>query len=339
MQNARHYCWILLGLLAACGDPDDDDYVGNWIEGSELAGKPRYEAVSFVINDTAYVGTGYDGEEYRRDFWKYTNNGGWITQIAELPAAAQARSNAVAMVINNIAYVGTGKDRYNRLNDFWAYSPATGRWEPKAPLKDEANPAIDLSRTDAVSFVLKGKGYVACGYDGGALKDVWQYDPAQDKWISKNTFGGDKRTEAVAFVIGEKAYIVTGTNNTELKNDMWEYNPDADSWSPRRKITDATEETFDNDYDVPRSNAVAFVLNNKGYVTTGTKGGLSVHTWEYNAVDDSWIRRTDFEGPARTAAVAFVLGGQAYVCSGRTSSLPLDDLYRFDPLAAYNEYD
>ncbi|GEP96411.1 Kelch repeat-containing protein [Chitinophaga cymbidii] len=339
MQNARHYCWILAGLLAACSNnDDDDDFIGNWIERSELAGKPRSEAVAFVINDTAYVGTGFDGTDYRRDFWKYANNGGWITQIAELPAAAAARSSAVAFVIDNIAYVGTGFDRYNELNDFWAYSPATGQWVEKARLVDP-NPSIDLSRKDAVSFVLKGKGYIACGNDGGALKDVWMYDPAADKWTSKNTFGGAKRTDAVAFVIGERAYICTGTNNSELKNDMWEYNPDTDIWTEKRKISDATDEDFDNDYDVPRSGAVGFVLNNKGYVATGTKGGLSLQTWEYNAVDDTWTRRTDFEGPARTAAVAFVLGGKAYVCAGRTSSLPLDDLYQFDPLAAYDEND
>lgn len=339
MQNARHYCWILAGLLAACSNNNsDEDLIGNWIEKSELAGKPRSEAVAFTINDTAYIGTGYDGEKYLRDFWKYTANGGWITQIAELPAAAAARGSAVAMVIDGKAYVGTGFDGYNRLNDFWAYSPVTGQWEPKAPLVDP-NPSIDLSRRDAVSFVLKGKGYVATGNDGGALKDVWQYDPGSDSWTSKNTFGGSKRTEAVAFVIGEKAYIATGTNNNELKNDFWEYNPDTDLWTEKRKISNATDDDFDNDYDVVRSNAVVFVMNNKAYISTGSKGGLSVHTWEYNAVDDTWTRRTDFEGTARTGAVAFTLDGKGYVCAGRTSSLPLDDLYQFDPLAAYEEND
>lgn len=338
MQIARNYGWILVGLLAACSKSEsDDDGTGNWVEVSEMAGKPRSEAVAFVIGDTAYIGTGYDGEKYLRDFWKYNPANGW-SQIADLPATAAVRASATAMVINEKAYVGTGFDGLNRLNDFWAYSPATGGWEPRAPLEG-ANPAISLARRDAVSFVVKGKGYVATGYDGGALKDVWQYDAAADKWTPRQSFGGSKRSEAVAFVIGDKAYIATGTNNSELKTDFYEYDADADNWTKRKDIANLSEEDYDNEYDIVRSNAAAFVMNNKAYIATGSKGGLSAHTWEYDPISDVWTKKRDFEGVARTGAAAFTLGGKGYVLSGRTSSLPLDDIYRFEPDAEYNEND
>lgn len=338
MQIARNYGWILVGLLAACSKSDDsDDDTGNWIEMSELAGKPRSEAVAFSIGDTAYIGTGYDGEKQLRDFWKYNPGRGW-SHVADLPAEADARSSATAMVINGIAYVGTGFNGLVRLSDFWAYSPATGNWEKRAPLVSP-NPAISLARRDAVSFTLKGKGYVATGDDGGALKDVWQYDPLSNQWTEKQSFGGSKRSEAVAFVIGDKAYVATGTNNAEYKSDFWVYDADADNWTKKRDIANLSDEDYDNDYDVVRSNAVAFVMNNKGYIATGSKGGLSAQTWEYDAVADTWLKKRDFEGVARTAAVAFTLGGKGYVLAGRTSSLPLDDMYMFDPLAEYDEND
>ncbi|MGX5819547.1 Kelch repeat-containing protein [Chitinophaga lutea] len=338
MQHAKNYGWLLLGLLAACTkDSTDDDQNGNWKEMSELSGKPRSEAVAFTIGDTAYIGTGYDGEKNLRDFWKYSTSNGW-SQIADLPAEAAARSSAVSMVINDVAYVGTGFDGLVRLNDFWAYSPATGAWTVKAPLVG-SNPAVSLARRDAVAFVVKGKGYIATGYDGGALKDVWQYDPAADKWNARQSFGGSKRTEAVAFVIGERAFVVTGTNNSELKDDIWEYNPDADTWTEKRKISSLSDDSYDDDYDIVRSGAAVFIMNNKAYVCTGSKGGLSTHTWEYDPVADQWVQMRDFEGVARTGAVGFTLAGKGYIATGRTASLPLDDIYVFDPFAEYDEND
>jgi N-acetylneuraminic acid mutarotase len=338
MQIARNYGWILVGLLAACSKSDStDDETGNWVEVSEMAGKPRSEAVAFAINDTAYIGTGFDGEKYLRDFWKYNPANGW-SQVADLPAEAAVRASAAAMVIDGKAYVGTGFDGLNRLSDFWAYSPVTGGWEPKAPLVGP-NPAISLARRDAVAFVVKGKGYIATGHDGGALKDVWEYNPASDQWGPKQSFGGSKRSEAVAFVIGDRAFIATGTNNGELKSDFYEYDAAADNWIKKRDIANLSDEDYDNDYDVVRSNAVAFVMNNKAYVATGSKGGLSSHTWEYDPLVDVWAKKRDFEGVARNGACAFTLGGKGYVLAGRTSSLPLDDIYRFEPDAEYNEND
>ncbi len=338
MRKARNYCWILAGLLAGCtkSGTSTNDNNGNWVTMSEFANKPRSEAVAFTIGDTTYIGTGYDGEKNLRDFLKYNNNG-W-SQIADLPADAAARSSAVAMVIGGKGYVGTGFDGNYRLDDFWQYDPATGSWLRRKSLTSP-NPSISLARRDAVAFAVKGKGYIATGNDGGALKDVWQYDPGSDSWTEKKTFGGSKRTEAVAFVIGDSAYIATGTNNGELKNDFWVYNPDKDDWTEKRKIANVSDEDYDNDYDIVRSNAIAFVMNNKAYVATGSKGGLAQDCWEYNPVTDLWKKKQDFKGVARTGAVGFTLKGQGYLGLGRTASLQLDNLFRFDPDATYNKND
>ncbi|WP_126246908.1 Kelch repeat-containing protein [Chitinophaga rhizosphaerae] len=340
MQKGKLLGWMLAAvLLSACKKSDDteDENNGNWKELPEMSASPRSEAVAFVIGDTAYVGTGFDGEKQLRDFWKYNPANGW-SQSASLPAGAAARSSATAFVIDKNAYVGTGFDGKVRLNDFWSYNPGKGYWEKKAPLVGP-DPSISLARRDAVSFTVNGKGYVATGSDGSGTKDVWMYDPLADKWIARQSFGGSKRTEAVAFVLGKNAYIVTGTNNSELKNDMWIYDADADNWTQKHKIANVSDDSFDDDYNIVTTQAVAFTVNNKAYVVTGTGNGISKATWEYDGVADRWTQVRDFEGAARYGAVSFVLGGKGHVASGRTGSLQLDDIYLFEPNTTYNEND
>ncbi|MRG46067.1 galactose oxidase [Chitinophaga sp. SYP-B3965] len=343
MRNAKHFCWILAGLLAACSKNDDteDENNGNWVRMGEMSGKPRSEAVTFTIGDTVYVGTGLGNEtegEYKYDFWKYSLGRGWEKAV-DFPPLAVGRISATAFVINGVAYVGTGFDGKRNLDDFWSYTPATGQWKECARLKGP-DAAVSLARRDAVSFTLNGKGYVVSGYDGGALNDVWEYDPVANTWTGKRSFRGEKRRDAVSFVIGDKAYVLTGTNNNELKTDLYVYDAATDEWTAKRKIDNSNEdEDYDNDYAMIRSNAVAFVMNNKGYLATGTKGGLSQECWEYDPITDLWVKKRDFEGTSREGAVAFTLGGKGYVLSGRTAGLQLDNMFQFDPTATYNSND
>ncbi|MGN6511235.1 MAG: Kelch repeat-containing protein [Chitinophaga sp.] len=343
MQKAGIYCWILAAMLAGCKkDDSSDDDNGNWKKGyPELSGDQRAEAVVFVIGDTAYLGTGINRDgDYLRDFMKFTENLGW-TQIADLPEGADARSGAVAFVVGETGYVGTGQNENGyRLSDFWSYSPSKGYWEKTAPLKDPENASRDLSRKDAVAFAVKDKGYVATGWEQGGLNDVWQYVPAEDKWYRRRSFEGSKRSEAVAFVIQDIAYIATGVNNGENKVDFWMYKADEDDWVPMRDIANTDDDQdYDDDYDIACSNAAVFVKNNKAYISTGTKGGVSKQTWEYDPVTDLWTQMREFEGAARTGAVGFTLKNVAYLSTGRSSGSYFDDTHSFDPDETYDEKD
>ena len=63
---------MLIILASGCSSDDkkETELVGNWIELSDFEGVPRSDAVAFVINGKAYVGTGYDGEDRLNDFWE-----------------------------------------------------------------------------------------------------------------------------------------------------------------------------------------------------------------------------------------------------------------------------
>ena len=103
-------------------------------------------------------------------------------------------------------------------------------------------------RYDAVGFAIGAKGYIACGYDGNYLKDMWEYDPVADQWTQKASVGGSKRSAAIAFVTNDKGYICAGNNNGEILKDLWMYDPVANEWTEKKKIYNYSDETYDDDY-------------------------------------------------------------------------------------------
>ncbi len=58
-----------------CNKDSDPDKVGNWYKKGvpSFGGSPRNGAVSFMINNIGYIGTGYTSESVPRakDFWSY----------------------------------------------------------------------------------------------------------------------------------------------------------------------------------------------------------------------------------------------------------------------------
>ncbi len=261
-------------------DPAKDD----WLQVASLPpeAKARNGAVAFSANGKGYVGTGYDGKYKLKDFWEYDpldgETGSW-TRIDDFPGTA--RYSAVAFSINDKGYVGTGYDD-NRLKDFWQYDPAMGKWEQKVSVGGK-------KRRDAVAFVIGGRGYICTGQDNYTfLTDVWEYDPQDDIWTAKREITSNTNDDesydddynivsdnAVAFVQDGKAYLTTGGKGY-AGNLTWEYDPVLDFWDEKTSFEGAS-----------RSNAVAFEINNRGYVTTGNSSGYYL--------DDVWIFFPDEE--------------------------------------------
>lgn len=316
-----------LSLLQSCAKEttDSTDLYGNWSRQSDFEGVARTEAVSFTINNKAYVGTGFKqaGQALLTDFWEFDQSTGTWVQKADLPAAG--RSSAVAFSLNNKGYVGTGYDGANKLKDFWEYDPATNRWTRKADFAGTA-------RYGAVAFSVGGKGYVGTGFDDNHLKDLWQYDAALDQWTQKASLGGTKRTDAIAFVVNDRAFICSGLNNGSYVDDIWEYNATANQWTQKRRMANISDESYDDDYNMLRSNATVFVMNNKAYMTGGEQNGVLATTWEYDPATDLWAQKTAFEGTARVGAVGFTLNNRGYIATGNNGTYRFDDLWEFNPL-------
>lgn len=82
----------------------------------------------------------------------------------------------------------------------------------------------------------------------------------------------------------------------------------------------------------PRSNASAFVVNGKGYVTGGYDGEFYYNDlWSYDPNLNAWTQKADFLGSKRSSAVGFATNSYGYVGTGYDGLNKLKDFYKYDP--------
>lgn len=314
-------------LFTSCDDDEEDEeYIGNWIELSDFEGVPRCDAVAFSIGDKGYVGTGYDGEDRLSDFWEYNVEKNTWLQIDSFPGVARngavafaangkgyvglgydginklkdfweynpetskwrqvadfsgsARYGAIALGLNNKGYIGAGYDG-NYLKDFWEYNPANNIWTQKVSIGGS-------KRKDAIAFEINGKGYVCTGINNGQYQDdMWEYDPLLDTWIEKSSISDvtdddfdDDYSSIIginksAFSINGKGYVVAGGENY-VSSNVWEYDPTTDLWAEKTDLEGAE-----------RTEATAFVVNNRAFLTTGRSSSYYFDDiWEFLPDDD-----------------------------------------------------
>lgn len=331
----------------SCNSDDEDDLIGNWVYVGDFEGIPRSSAVAVVLDEKAYVATGYNGEDDKErfnDIWEFDPATYNWRQRANMPDEALSRDGAVGFSAAGKVYLGTGYAQYveenktytKKMNDFWEFDPDANSWTRIADFPGTA-------RYGAVAFSINDKGYVGTGYDDYELKDFYRYDPATGTWTEPaeiTSYPGAKRRDAVAFVIANKAYVCTGISNGDYKGDFYYYDPDANSWEKLNHIEDATDYDFDDDYDdIVRTGGTAFVMGGKGYICTSGRGGVGSSVWEYNPDTDLWAEKTSFEGGTRMDAVGFAINDIGYIATGRSSSYYFNDVFRFEPNAEQDDYD
>ena len=288
---------------------------GYWTQMNNFGGSARKDAVSFTINNKAYIATGYDGN-YKNDLWEYDPaNDSW-TQKANFPGAA--RCQAAAFAIGSYGYVGTGATSTTAFTDFWAYNATNNSWTQKANFGG-------IARFSAVGFSIGTKGYIGAGWDtayyGRYVADFWEYSPATDTWTQKTSvpFANIGYT---SFVIGSSAYVGTGYSNANFqKTDFYRYDQASGNWTTIAPITG------------PRTGAAAFTIGGKGYVTTGFGGSAYYDIWEYNPLSNIWKQRPSLpSAQARSAGVAFAIGEYGYLATGVVGGIYLfNNVWKFDP--------
>ena len=356
MRTLNYVFLAIVGLLfAACGS--DDDHLGDWAKAPQFAGSGRIGAVSFVINDIAYVGLGLgDKDQEFNDFWMYDHNsGGTWTKVKDFPG--RARHGAVAFVLNGKAYVGTGYIMATQTNigesrtseylqDFWEYDPATDSW---TQIED-----YPVKCRDAVAFAdPNGKaGYVGTGRGRNendveeVYKDFFKYVPGTG-WTrleGTSAFIGDKRYGATAFVVGGHAYVCLGSDNTYVR-DVCKFDFTNETWKFMGTLTDKPKVHQDKDYDrIPRVFAVSFV-SDKGvdgeeyaYIATGM-GNNRRTTWRYNHHRDQWHQMEDLSVYASDVVmgVGFSVGGYGFYTTGGSATdassafTPYSNTWKFLP--------
>ncbi|MGQ1786663.1 MULTISPECIES: Kelch repeat-containing protein [unclassified Saccharicrinis] len=258
---------------------------GYWKQIAELPGVGRNGAIAFSSSTKGYVGTGYDGDDKLKDFYEYNPTTNTWTQKNDF--GGDARYGATAFYINGKGHVGTGycdievnSEEISATNkDFWSYDIEADTWQEIATFNGS-------KRRDAMSFVINGEAYVLGGYDNEYLDDMYKYNSQENNWTElghisdyeDDSYDDDytiDRYSGVTFVMDGKAYVTTGIrggNNVET----WEYEPSTDRWEEKTDFEGTS-----------RNGAVAFTINNEGYVATGGNGSYSF--------DDVWKLSPDDE--------------------------------------------
>ncbi|MDR0766420.1 MAG: hypothetical protein LBF09_05755 [Odoribacteraceae bacterium] len=362
----RKFSLLLLAVLgiSAMACDDDEKYRrdwgdwGDWAKGVSYGGEPRTAAVSFVINNVAYVGLGCGASNVEfKNFYKF-ENGSWSLSTT-LPDkrvngdTVQGRHGAVAFVIGNCAYVGTGyvaaynnishgiKREKEYLKDFYKFDVTTGAWTqlPDFPGK---------GRRDAVAFSIGGYGYVGTGWgygDGNAAempyKDFYRYDPNTNTW-QEITYDGAARYGATAFVIDGAAHVCLGQEtNSVYATDHYKFIPGTNgdgTWVKMQSLIDKPRNRQDAFYArIQRDHAVSFIARNNeeegeyAYVATGR----NQYTWWYDHKRDLWHEVEDLASlaPNVRQAVAFSIDGVGYFTTGGTShdDVPTAQTWYFIP--------
>lgn len=133
----------------------------------------------------------------------------------------------------------------------------------------------------------------------------------QISWVQRNSMPVAGRYVGVSFVVGNYAYVGTGYNNAnQILDDIWEYDPQIDSWTQVASIPKA------------RAAGSAFSFASVGVVGLGTNGSVRYNDfYSYDPGSNSWTQIASLPDQPRYGAASFVAGGVfGYICSGNMGS-------------------
>ncbi|MBS2098279.1 IPT/TIG domain-containing protein [Carboxylicivirga linearis] len=174
--------------------------------------------------------------------------------------------------------------------------------------------------------------YISCFSDNSRAyiglnnsKVFFEYDPSQDKWKRLKDFPGSKRFNGAGFVNGDNVFFGTGLSNSSYRvfyKDWWKYNIKDNTWTQLQDF-DGKERTA----------AIAFKVNNSGYIGTGGGSGIIEYLsdiWRYDENADSWIMVADYP-EEMSYGLALSTSSQAFVGLGINFATDIKYMYRYDP--------
>jgi N-acetylneuraminic acid mutarotase len=335
MNNPIKLSLFLLALFGiACSPKTEADdptptepQAWEWRQIATFGGQAQRGSMAFAIDNAAYVVSGM-GSNFipHNECWKYDASADAWTGQAAFPGTSVIEGVGFAIAQKGYLCLGSTNGSAGAVNALWEYDPAADRWTQKAAFPGTA-------RSGSVALVINQKAYVLAGSGSlGSEKDVWEYDPAADRWTRKSDFPGAGRFLPAGFVVNNRGYIGTGVLGGPpfiAANNLWEYDPAADSWLRKADFPGTA-----------RGYALGFSVGGKGYMglgmtnidSSGTNMTLSKEIWEYDPAGNNWVARNEFAGQARVMAVGFVIGSYLYIGSGNNANgQNLRDFWRMRP--------
>ena len=154
----------------------------------------------------------------------------------------------------------------------------------------------------------------------------YYYSKKKHSWEAVDAYPGGYREETISFVIENRAYVGLGVSIIGNKENgyVWFLHDDFFVFDYEKMAWETQSIKFPGG---PRSGAVAFAINNKGYVGTGYNHGPIDNLDDFYEFDQAtgWTKIASMD-KGRRGAHAFVANGSAYVCFGFVG-----DIIKFDP--------
>ena len=251
LKNPLNDCW------------EFEPTTNQWTQKASFPGIARVKAVSVVLNGKAYIGLGFNPligvytnqSAYLQDFWMYDPSTDSWTRKADFPSADC--DACVGFSLGNFIYVGSGFNGFGFGPTFWKYDPTIDKW---TQLRKFQGPA----RAGAVACTNGERVFFGTGYDTYNENDWWEYFPANDTWKKLQSMPDNGRENGVSFSVNNRFFVSTGRQfggnltGGNIKSDILEYDAVRNVWYERGNIPNGN-----------RENAIAFVINGKGYIGFG----------------------------------------------------------------------
>ena len=74
-------------------------------------------------------------------------------------------------------------------------------------------------------FAINGLGYIATGYNVGAVGTVWEYSPGTDTWEEVTGIEAAIRQDAISFSNGTRGLVLLGRTGNLYLDDNYELFP------------------------------------------------------------------------------------------------------------------
>ncbi len=295
--------------------------------------EPDEELYGVTVNGKLYVIGGWGDGKARGVNYEYDPATDVWTKKSPMPhpahhaalAAANGKIYAFGGFVapaNTAIPVGAA---WEPIADAWEFNPATDAWKPLAPLPGKRGAAI-AAEVDGKIYVIGGATTMEGSKDpfftafgpARVLGTNEVYDPATDKWESRNPMSVP-RNHAFSGVVNGKIYVIGGrtghafilsATNTDV---VEEYNPASDMWSmPKERMPTA------------RSGGASGTDGRRIYVAGGevttTELVAAFRAVEaYDPATNSWMTLPSLPMPRHGAAGA-VIGNRFHLVSGMIQS-------------------
>lgn len=226
-----------------------------WREIANLPGnggqKRRY-AVSFVIDDYAYVGTGqYETRDsIFSNFFQYNiENDSW--REISVDKNFERRFRASAFQLKGKGYIVGGENTNplaSKLKDVWCYSP--NEFNPWKRLNDL--PEEDFtSFYNGISISDGEQAFIGFGYTSETKRSLWKYNDLEDSWIKITEQPEESNNDITAGALLNNTLFLV-----DKINQIWEIDLNTLIWKKKTKVP----------FELKEGGQVIYTHNNSIYI-------------------------------------------------------------------------